>query len=517
MTTTAILACLPVILVLVLLIRFRMAADTAGFWALALTVATAWLWCGTAPSVILRAGLAGAVGSLPVALVLGASVFQIVVMEDAGAMQRLVTLMKSVAPGRKAVQIMLLNMGFGILLTSLGATTVAILPPIMIALGYSAFAAVILPAIGYEALCSYALLGVPVVVFAGLTGSAVSTAGLYFAFFMPAMSTAIALGMLWLAGGFAMIRRDFVPALLAGLVAGLTPVALVWSGMITLTGVFAGLAVILALLLYLRASGRPLTDASALGPEDRESMRRFSLVRACSPWLALIVTSLLLNTPALPFFEWTFRDLAMPVELVPGAPEYTRVFWQPWFWVFVSTLLCAPLLRHSPAALGRSAVRAWKRAFRPCLSAVLFFALAYIMNHSGKNADWMLTNPADNMVEALAFMAARLFGGVYPLIAPFLGLAGGFLAGSQTSSMAMFTSLHMTVSANLQASGLVVAAASGVGGGLASVVSPSKVSLAAASIERPDLTAAVMKPALAVVLTTTALLGIMTWILAYGG
>lgn len=514
MTVSAILACLPILLVLVLLLRWGVAAHIAGFFALAITVASAWLWCDTSPEVMMRAGMAGALGSLPVVLVMAASMFQIIVMEEAGAMQRLVAVMKSIAPGQKAVQVMLINVGFGILLTSLGATTVAILPPIMIALGYSAFAAVVLPAIGYEALCSYALLGVPVVVFAGLTGQNVAAAGLYFAFFMPVMSVCVAMGMLWLMGGLKMLRSGFMPALVAGLVAGLVPLALAWSGMVTLTGVFAGLAVVLVLMVYVKATGKPLMDASMLEEKDWESMRRFSLARACSPWLVLIVVSLLLNTPALPFFEVAFKTWSMPVELVPGAPEYLRVFWQPWFWVFVSTLVCAPLLRVSGRQLGHAAAKAWKRGSRPCFAAVLFFMLAYIMNHSGKNADWQLVDQSRNMVEALAFATASIFGASYPLMAPFLGLAGGFLTGSQTSSMAMFTSLHLTVSANIQASGLFVAAASGVGGGLASVIAPSKVQLAAASIDQPEIVAAVMKPALVVVLIITLVLGVMTFFLA---
>lgn len=515
MTVTALLACLPVLLVLILLLKYGVAADVAGLLALTLTVAVAWLWCGTEPAVLVRAGLAGAIGSLPVALVMGASMFQIAVMEEAGAMQRLVALMKSFAPGQQAVQIMLINMGFGILLTSLGATTVAILPPIMLALGYSAFAAIALPAIGYEALCSYALLGVPVVVFAGLTGQTVASAGLYFALFMPLMSVCIALGMLWLGGGMAMLREGLAPALIAGLAAGLTPVALAWTGLITLTGVFAGLAVVIALVLYLKLGGKPLTNAAALSPADWEAVRRFSPGRAFSPWIVLVAASLLLNTPTLPFFDWTFKTWSMPVELVPGAPEYLRVFWQPWFWVFFSTLACAPCLRVSPAGLGRAASKALRRGFRPCFAAVLFFALAYIMNHSGKNADWQLVDANRNMVEALAIASARIFGQVYPFVAPFLGLIGGFLAGSQTSSLAMFTGLHLSVSANLHASGLFVAAASGVGGGLASVISPSKVQLAAASIDRADEVRAVMRPALLVVLSVTALLGMMTLFLAY--
>ena len=97
------------------------------------------------------------------------SIFQINVMEEAGAITRLVAFMKTLASGNRAAQVMIINVGIGTLLAALGATPVSILPPIMLALGYSAFVAIALPAIGYDSLCTYALLGVPVVMFADVS------------------------------------------------------------------------------------------------------------------------------------------------------------------------------------------------------------------------------------------------------------------------------------------------------------------------------------------------------------
>lgn len=130
---------------------------------------------------MLRASLAGLVASLPVSLVVATSILQVTLMLETGAIARVVALIKSVAPGDRAVQIMLINVGFGTVLTALGAVPVSILPPIMLALGYSSFAAIALPAIGYDALCTYALLGIPAVIFSGFVGLPVEEIGGYFA------------------------------------------------------------------------------------------------------------------------------------------------------------------------------------------------------------------------------------------------------------------------------------------------------------------------------------------------
>ena len=138
---------------------------------------------------------------------------------------RVVALIKTIAPKDQVVQIMIVNVGFGTLLAALGATPVSILPPIMLALGYSSFVAIALPALGYDALCTYALLGVPVVVFAALVGKPVNEVGAYFRpLSCRSFSTCIALGMFWIVGTWKMVWRgiDF-PALLSGLTAGLSP------------------------------------------------------------------------------------------------------------------------------------------------------------------------------------------------------------------------------------------------------------------------------------------------------
>lgn len=254
------LALLPVIVIFLLLVLRRAAADVAGAVGWVVTVAVACLAFRTPLGVALQASLGGLVASLPISLVVATSILQITVMLETGAIARVVALVRSVAPGERAVQIMLINVGVGTLLTALGAVPVSILPPIMLALGYSSFAAIALPAIGYDALCTYALLGVPVVVFSGMVGLPVDEVGGYFARFMPVISTCIALGMLWIVGRWTLVRRGLLPALLAGLSAGFIAIGMNALGLVPLTGVAAGLGVALILLLYLRLTRQPLRD-----------------------------------------------------------------------------------------------------------------------------------------------------------------------------------------------------------------------------------------------------------------
>jgi lactate permease len=509
------LALLPILVVLVLLVGRKMAADLAGVIGWAVTVLLAWLYFQTPLAVTLKASLAGAVASFPITIMVATSLLQVFIMVETGALARVVALIKSVAPKDQVVQIMIVNVGFGTLLAAMGATPVSILPPIMLAMGYSSFISIALPALGYDALCTYALLGVPVVVFAGFIGKPVNEVGIYFARFMPVISTCIALGMLWIVGRWKLVWKGLLPALLSGLTAGFIAIGMNVIHLVPLTGVAAGLGVVIVMLMYLLATRKPLRDKSALNDADRTAEKRIPIWAALSPWLILTVFALLVNLPALPFYNLTFNTLAMPLEIIPAAPEKVRLFWQAYFWILVSTLLALPFLKPTRKQLGDS-LRKWlKRAPRPMLASIVFFAIAYIINHSGKNLDWQLVDPGHNMVAVLANAASALFGRFYPLAAPYLGLLAGFVSGSEASAIAMLTKLHLSTAAQIGASGILVAAASGIGAGLASVISPAKLQNAAAAIDQIGEEAGVLRVTFIISLVITAVAAVMTMIWAF--
>jgi lactate permease len=463
------------------------------------------------------------------------SIFQINVMEEAGAIRRLVVFMKTLASDNRAVQVMLINVGVGTLLAALGATPVSILPPIMLSLGYSAFVAIALPAIGYDALCTYALLGVPVVVFAdvmsSVTGESYSPAqvGLFFAQYMPVITTLIALSMLWLVGGWAEIRRGWLVALVTGLTAGFIAIGMNAAGMPTLTGVVAGIGVVVVMLLYLRIGGRRLLDRSKVTDEDRTIEKRMPLALAVLPWILLVVFSVLTNYRDIGLYSVLFKQWSMPVSIIPGAkPIAMRVAWQAYTWVLIATLIAMPFYLMSRQQVNVSIKKSIRRIPRPAFAAAIFFAIAYVLNHSGEApvtisgvSRWASTGEGNNMVRVVAKASANTFHELYAGVASFLGLLGGFISGSETSSIVMLTKLHYdTVQQVFAAAGehkalaiaLLVAAVSGIGGGLASVISPAKLQNAAAVIDRIGMEGKVIRATVVISLLMTLAAALMTFV-----
>ncbi|MBN1591910.1 MAG: L-lactate permease [Candidatus Coatesbacteria bacterium] len=508
----ALIATLPLIVVLLLLVFRHMAADRAGIvgWFLAAGIAA--IFFETPARVIALASLSGLTASLPISLVVMFSILQMTYMQEVGAIDRISALIKGVARDERAAQIIIINIGFGTLLTSVGLLPFSILPPIMLSLGFTPFVAIALPTLGFDALCSYAILAIPLVVFAHMTGINIDAAGAIFANFAPILTVCVALAMLYLVGGFRMMRRGLLPAVITGVVAGAAAMVCCRLGMTILTGIVAGGGIICAMLIYVKAKGGKVYESSVQADRGRSASRNMPLVAAVSPWLILMVASALANTPCLPFFERFFERLSLPITIIPGSPEYLRPFWQAYFWILVSTLLSFPILRPTRAQLRMTLSKWMKRAPRPALAAAIYFAIAYIYNHSGKGANWQLAAESHSMIAVLADFCASAFGRFYSFTSPLLGLIGGFISGSETSAVAMLTNLHLAVGEKIGLSGVILGAASAVGAGLATVMCPAKLQNSAASIDRIGMEGSVMRKTIAISVVITLVCALITLI-----
>lgn len=517
MALSVALTLLPIVLIVFLLVNRRFAADTSGVIGWLATLLIAITYFNTPLEMGLRSSLAGVIASFPVSLMVVTSILQITFMESTGAIRRIAVFVKTFASSDRSVQIMLINVGAGTLLVSVGATPVSILPPILVALGYSTYVAVALPALGFDALCTFALLGAPLVVYSDLTGTPLAQSAQVFAKFLPVISILIGFGMLWIVGGIRQMKKGFIPCVLAGATNGGTAVAVAHIGIgVVLTGVIAGFCTMMVMLLYLKLRGLPIIDRSHLTADDFRVEQQMSLLAALSPWIILIAASFTINFYP-PWFDVLFKQMDMGVSVIQGQTIRTRMLWNAYTWVLVSTVLSAIFLRPTAACTGET-LRKWlKRAPRPALSAAIFFAIAFVMNNSGfqfTGTAWKLVESSSNMIWVLAQGSAAAFGAAYPFISAFLGLFGGFVSGSEASTIAMFTKYHLLTSKLLDVDALIVTAATGIGGGLASVISPAKLQNAAATIDALGIESQVIRKAFVISLMITTAAAVMALVFA---
>ncbi|MGI5892376.1 MAG: L-lactate permease, partial [Bacillota bacterium] len=484
------LTLIPVIVCAFLLIKVKMQTIWCALVAWILVMIIALVFFNTPLSVALRASVHGAVTSLPMALMVCTSIFQVAFMESTGAIKRLGVFLKTISPANVEARTMIVNIGAGTTLNSVGANPLSFLPPILKDLGYSKLLCIALPAIGFDALCTYSMMAAPLVVFSDLTGVSLVDAAKYFSLYLPVISTMICIGMFALIGGAKMVKKGLLVAIVTGLAAGWTAFAIAHipalESAIVLTGVIAGVAAIAAMLLYLKVTKTVVIDRSLLTKEDKKIEASMSLGKAISPWIILIVCLLLVAfVPPLNYFLKV--KLEGPLQIIPLVTAKTRPLWNAYFWVVVSTLLSFFILRPTREQLRDFMRKFARRSVKPTLTSVVFFGVGLVMNFSGyqvqPDGSWALFEPLQNMVTCLSQASAQAFGALYPLIVPPLGLFGGFVTTSEASALAMFSPSNLQTAAILGINGPVLAAATGVAGGLASVISPGKLVNAAATID----------------------------------
>ena len=293
-TWALLLTLIPIIIILVMLIGFKKAADISGIIGWAAISLVAFFFFNTSFEVIIRSTGAGLIRSMSVSMIVATSLLQMAFMEKTGALKRIIIFVKTISSENKAVQIMLINIGFGTLMVAVGATPVSLLPPILIALGYSTYVAIALPAVGYDSLCTYALLGAPIVVFVDLAnnflgaGNEISLheAGMVFFMFLPVVSTLIGFCMLWIVGKWEAIKQGWLPCLITGATIGVVSYFTNrYDNLVVLTGVACGIAVIMVMAAYLKVTGKPIIDRSRLTPEEINYEKEYPLWKALMPWL----------------------------------------------------------------------------------------------------------------------------------------------------------------------------------------------------------------------------------------
>lgn len=491
---------LPILVILAMLLIWKKPADITGIAGWIAVSILAFLFFDTSIEVIARSSVAGLIKSFAVSLIVAASLLQMALMQTTGALSRVIVFIKTIALDSRAIQIIMINVGFGTLMVSVGATPVSLLPPILLALGYTTYSAIALPAIGYDSLCTYALLGAPVVVLvdvingfliAGDPNAAPVTLGMaakVFCLFVPVTATLIGFCMLWIADRWNGVKKGFVPCIAAGAVIAIVSyLTSLMDNLVPLTGVFCGTAVILAMVLYLKFTGKKVIDRSKLTAEDLKVEASMPLWKAVSPWAILIVLILAMNLPK-NLFEFFYYEFTLPINglAANGMPIPTRFIWNAYTWIFISVLLSIPILKPSKEQLS-STFRLWgKRAPRPVFAAAIFFSIGEVMNMSGFN---MVSKAFDkpSMVQVLADVSSRVFDQLYVFAVPYIGLLGGFITGSEASTIGMFGKYALATSANLGnvvPEMILIVGGLAFGGGLASVISPAKLQNAAASIDK---------------------------------
>ena len=508
-----VLAIFALIVVFVGIVQFRQSGATMAVVGLIVSLMLAIGFFNTDPLVALGAAIYGIFKSFGITISVLATMLMIFLMREVGALQIISTAIKRAAT-TKEQQALFLGVGFGSFATSLGVVTPSLFPPLLVAMGFSPFAAIAISVLGYNATTSYALLSVPI----SLPADVFRLDAFLFAYkvniFLPVVAVLVSIAMLWIIGGKSSVKKGIVPAILTGLTIAFS--CLIFGLLhvpIMLIGVLAGLVSMAVLYLHQRLVTRP---TKAIGSIDRGKT-----IRALSPWLILIALALVVSMPQVT--DW-MRHLDGPAFWIFDKPLDLDAFAQVYTWIFAATILSLPILKPTRDQLGKTMSLWIRRIWQPFIAYALFFGVAYVMAWSAmavSNGKLVPTSEFAvlNMNNVIGLTLAATFGAMFVFVAPWLGLFGAVVGGSEASSNVMFFPIQhkaaegigLTEAGQNSSAFMTIYGSHANGGGIASAITPSKINNAAATIgAEAKLESEILRSHVPLVLVITFIVGLLT-------
>ena len=482
---SALVAALPLVIVLVLLGGVRMKAHLAGLIGLLAAVLVACLAYGMPLDQTLSGGVQGAVfGLFPIMWIVVNALW---VYRMTVRTRHFDVLRRSF--GRLSddprIQALVIAFCFGALLEALAGfgAPVAISAVMLVALGFDPVRAAVVALVANTAPVAFGAMGTPVVTLAQVTGLPLDSVASVVGRQTPLLALVVPLVLVWLVDGRRGLRETWVPALVCGVAFAVAQFVASNYVSAQLADIGAALAGAGALVAVPR-SRVPATESvrasvltGARSEELDEEDPRGEVVRAYAPYALIVAIFSVAQIPAVKdwlagatqTYDWPFLNVAGP----DGEPVGGNVF----TWPIVSTGGTLVLIAgvFTAAVIGvraGAAVKEWLATVHELRFAILtvtsVLALAYVMNLSGQAAT------------IGHFVAAA--GAGLAFLSPVLGWFGVAVSGSDTSSNALFGALQVTAAQQSGLSPELLAAANSSGGVLGKMISPQNLTIACAAV-----------------------------------
>lgn len=125
--------------------------------------------------------------------------------------------------------------------------------------------------------------------------------------------------------------------------------------------------------------------------------------------------------------------------------------------------------------------RTWGDSLRQMVPSTIALvgavAMVSIMKNSGTNASGSL-----DMLKTLSTAAAAILSSVWVFVAPFIGVLGAFMAGSNTTSNILFSAFQYEVAASAALPRLIIVALQVVGGAVGNMICVHNVVAASTTV-----------------------------------
>jgi len=480
----------PVVVLLVLLIRFRWGVAEASPISLCIAVVTGLTLFG-APLPLVAGEIAkGIWNGVAVMAVVIPAILIFEVTSEAGAFEPFRRGMQKFSPN-ELLQVLTVAWVFASFLqgvTGFGVP-VAIVAPLLVGIGVRPFWAVVLPLLGHAWATTFGTLAVAweaLVLQTGISGDTLLSTAAWSALFTWFMDFAAGLAICWFYARGEGLRRGFAAVAAISLLHGGGQLVLSQVNQVLCNFLVSALG--LALVWFLgrmpayaksyRAERSPMMERGTIASAQAENGAELTLFEAFLPYTVLTaITLFVLLIPqvkaALSFLVvgFSFPETATAHGFVnPAAPGYAAisVFTHAGTFLVLSSL-AGYLFFKSKGAItaggaGRICRRTFEKAAPSTIAVILLICMARVMGGTGQ-------------VLVLAKGTAMAAGPFYAVVAPFIGLLGAFMTSSCMASNILFANFQQTMADLLNFPAPILLGVQTGGASIGNVLCPGNVLL----------------------------------------
>ena len=503
------LALLPILTVLVLMIFRNWSGARAGAagWIAALITAT--LFFGAHPELIAYSQMKGVLLSLNVLYIIWTALFLYHVVNETGAIRAIGIGIQRFS-GDKSIQILIFGWIFASFLQGVAGygVPIAVVAPLLVALGFSPVVSVAVPAIGHSWSVTFGSMGASFQALMAVSGLESSYLAPWSATLLGLTTFLCGVFAVYVYGGHKMVKHALVAILCIGAAMAGTQYILAVSGMWTLGGFGASLAGLCSGLAVAKLKMYNRTPPSQTRPE-------MGLWWAHSAYFILIIiVSAGVMIPSVKAFLGQVKlSLSFP-EIVSlkgwvvaaGPGKAINIFGHGGALLLYASIISFCVYRsrgfYQQGAFIAIMQKTVKNGVPTSLGIVSMVCFAMIMDHCG-------------MIVILAEGISRVFGSVYPFVAPWIGLLGAFMTGSNTNSNVVFGVLQQETAQLAGLSAALILAAQTTGGALGSMIAPAKILVGCSTVGLSGKEGPVLKATLRYGLGITAIIGGVTLLASF--
>ncbi len=483
---SALIAALPVFVVLILLGILRKPAWMAAISGLGIAAAVALLVYRMPPALLATTCLYGAAyGILPIGWIVFTALLLYRLTVETGKFEIIKDSIGSLTSDQR-LQALLIAFAFGAFIEGAAGfgTPVAVAAAMLAGLGFRPFFAASLCLLANTSPVAFGSIGTPLIMLATVTGLPLGPLSANVGRICAPVSIFVPAYLVLVMGGMSALRAVAPAAAVCGIAFGVTQFLVSSYLGPHLTDILGSLAAMGSLILLLQ-----FWKPKGVEPSKAHGRATGEILLAWSPYALLVVFVLMWGLDALPVkafvnratitFAWPgLHNQVMrmpPVTAKPSPYAATYAF----NWLAASGTSCllavfasAVVLRVSPRRLLALTLSTARQLLLTMVTISSVLALAFLMNYSGETATL-----------GLAFSAT---GVLFPFFSALLGWLGVFLTGSDTSANALFGNLQVVTANHLGLNPALMAASNSSGGVMGKMISLQSICVAAAATGMPQ-------------------------------